>query len=129
MRVFTWDGGDVPVDSRDNPTMVQITLKKSKTDQCGKTGMDICPVAAILNYIVVQAINPRTILRNARWPSNGQTEFRDRSLEGNSKAKVINGLPADQYTGHSFHYKWPLTLGELTPSGGSQECPQEIFIP
>lgn len=50
--------GDVAVDSM-APTMVRVHLKKSKTDQfgdgadivLGKTGLTLCPVAAILSYI------------------------------------------------------------------------------
>ena len=54
--------GDVAVDSHQNPSMVQIHLKRSKCDQfgagsdivVGRTGEDVCPVTAILEYIATR---------------------------------------------------------------------------
>ena len=54
--------GDVAVDDRANPGMVQIHLKQSKTDQfrkgfdiiLGRTNTILCPVAALLAYIAVR---------------------------------------------------------------------------
>ena len=51
--------GDVATDNVQDPSMVQVHLKHSKTDQLGrgadiiigKTGGEICPVAAVLGYI------------------------------------------------------------------------------
>ena len=53
---------DIAIDKRDNPSLIQIHLKVSKTDQerkglsifIGKTGDDICPVAALTAYLVTQ---------------------------------------------------------------------------
>ena len=47
---------DVAIDSRTSPTIIQVTIKQSKTDpfrvscklRLGKTGTDICPISAIL---------------------------------------------------------------------------------
>ena len=52
--------GDVFVDSRDNPTMVSVRLRRSKSDpfgagvtiHLGRTGDRICPVLAMLDYLV-----------------------------------------------------------------------------
>lgn len=54
--------GDVAVDNVEDPKMVQISLKHSKTDQFGqgsKTYLgriknDLCPVAAILTYLALR---------------------------------------------------------------------------
>ena len=51
--------GDVAMDSLANPRMVQFHLRRSKCDQAGKgadvvvgkTGSDVCPVTAVLEYI------------------------------------------------------------------------------
>ena len=51
--------GDVAVDDRTNPRMIQIHLKTSKCDQFGQgtdvnvgvTGMDICPVSTLSQYM------------------------------------------------------------------------------
>ena len=53
---------DILIDKRDNPSLIQIHLKVSKTDQerkgvsifIGKTGDDICPVAALTAYLAIQ---------------------------------------------------------------------------
>ena len=53
---------DIAIDKRDSPSLVQIHLKVSKTDQerkgvsifVGKIGDDICPVAALTAYLATQ---------------------------------------------------------------------------
>ena len=50
---------DVVVNDRDNPTILQVHLKTSKTDPfrsgvdvfVRKTGNDLCPVTAMVNYL------------------------------------------------------------------------------
>ena len=50
---------DVAVDSREGPQVIRITIKQSKTDPfrkgidlyIGRTGNDLCPVAALLSYL------------------------------------------------------------------------------
>lgn len=54
--------GDVAVDDYQQPSVISIFLKQSKTDQdkagvrlyVGRTYQDICPVAAVLVYLVVR---------------------------------------------------------------------------
>ena len=58
--------GDVRVDSTVNPSFVEVTLKASKTDPfrhgvsvyLGRTDSDLCPVAAVLGYIVSRGTAP-----------------------------------------------------------------------
>ena len=53
---------DVAVDSHNNPTMVRVHLKQSKTDPfrhgvdvfLGRTDATLCPVSAILAYCAVR---------------------------------------------------------------------------
>ena len=66
--------GDVAVDNQANPTMVRIHLKQSKTDQAGngahivlgKTGLELCPVAALLGYIAKRGAQPGPFFRDSR---------------------------------------------------------------
>ena len=54
--------GDMAVDSPPAPTMVRFHLRQSKTDQfgpgvdiiLGRTGCDLCPVAAVLGYVAAR---------------------------------------------------------------------------
>jgi len=61
---------DVAVDDHEHPTMVQLSLKSSKTDPfwrgvqivIGSTQDDLCPVAALLAYLAVQGGSPGPLL-------------------------------------------------------------------
>ena len=98
--------GDVAVDAPDNPQMVRCHLKQSKTDQLGRgvdvvlgrTGLELCPVAAVLSYIVRHGSQPGPFfLTTAGAPLVKQefvSEFR--------KILAAVGLPAEDYAGHSF---------------------------
>jgi hypothetical protein len=103
-RHLAW--GDVAVDDQTNPQMIRIHLKQSKTDQFGKgvdiilgrTGKDLCPVAALLGFIA------------ARGDRAGPF-FIDPSLQPLVKSRFVRelrnllaslGLPQDHFAGHSF---------------------------
>ena len=53
---------DITIDSRTSPTVIQVTIKQSKTDPfrvgcklcLGKTGTHICPIDAILPYLALR---------------------------------------------------------------------------
>ena len=57
---------DVSVDDPDHPTIVQLSIKQSKTDPfrqgvkiyLGTTGNTLCPVTALLNYLAVRGKQP-----------------------------------------------------------------------
>ena len=61
---------DVTADSQTNPTMVQLTLKKSKTDPfrqgvnivLGATCNDLCPVQALFAYLRMRGGAPGALL-------------------------------------------------------------------
>ena len=86
--------------------MVRCHLKQSKTDQLGRgvdvvlgrTGLELCPVAAVLSYIVRRGSQPGPFfLTTAGVPLVKQEfvgEFR--------KILAAVGLPAEDYAGHSF---------------------------
>lgn len=97
---------DIAIDSRESPTLVQVNIKQSKTDPfrkgvrlcLGKTGLDICPVDAILAYIRV------------RWSRPGPLfVYRDgsyltRQRFGGAFAKALSkaGIDDRGFTTHSF---------------------------
>ena len=59
----------IALDDKDTPTVIQVTIKQSKADPfrqgvdlynaiIGKTGKDICPVCAIIPYLVIRGAKP-----------------------------------------------------------------------
>ena len=58
--------GDVAIDCSENPQMLKIHLKKSKTDQLekvvdvytGKTACSLCPLNACLQYMMARGTEP-----------------------------------------------------------------------
>ena len=98
--------GEVAVDSRENPAMVRIHLKRSKCDQVGagadiilgRTGQSLCPVTAIINYITIRGSEPGLFfqLPQARVVTKSWFVDQIRSI-----LSAI-GLPQHLYAGHSF---------------------------
>ena len=98
--------GDMAIDNHQAPRMVKFHLRQSKTDQLGRgvdiiigrTGCEICPVAALLSYAVIRGTQPGPFfLKSTNRPLLKQafvTEIR-------SILSTL-GFPADQYAGHSF---------------------------
>jgi len=68
---------DVAVDDHEHPTMVQLSLKSSKTNPfwrgvqivIGSTQDDLCPVTALLAYLAVQGGSPGPLLPAGRAQS------------------------------------------------------------
>ena len=98
--------GDVSVNDQAAPTVVKIHLKQSKTDQAGKgfdvilgrTGRELCPVAAVLGFIAVGGNRPGPffVMTGAKPLTKARfiTELRANL--------VVLGVPQDHYAGHSF---------------------------
>lgn len=99
---------DVAVDNHHNPTLLSIHLKKSKTDQekvgitlyVGRTHQEICPVAAVLAFLVVR-----------RKKSQGGPLFMEEAGTPLSRRKLVAwlrttlqvaGIEAAHFSGHSF---------------------------
>ena len=99
--------GDIAIDSRDNPSMVQVWLRKSKCDQFGKgahiilgnTGTRLCPVLAILKYTAARKNQPQGpfFLLSSGVPAT-------KAWFTNQIRATLQGLgfPQDDYAGHSF---------------------------
>lgn len=107
---------DVAVDERANPSMVRIHLMHSKTDPfrhgvdiyLGRTGRDLCPVAALLAFMAVRPAVDGPLFVFA----NGTPLTRDRLVEAVRHALQQAGVPAAGYSGHSFRIGAATTAAE-----------------
>ena len=96
---------DITVDDIENPQSVAVRIKQSKTDPfrqgvsivLSRTGLPLCPVAALLAYLVVRGNSegPLFLLR-------GQPLTRPKLVLELRKALAAAGLQPDKYAGHSF---------------------------
>lgn len=98
--------GDVAVDDRLAPTMVQVHLKKAKCDQfgtgsdivLGRTGSPLCPVTAIVQYIESRGDRPGPFFLNASQETITKPWF----ISQIRAILTSIGLPQHHYAGHSF---------------------------
>ena len=98
--------GDVAVDNRQAPKMVQIHLKKSKTQQVGPgvdvvvgtTGSPLCPVTAIVNYISERGSQPGPFFLNPDKSALTKSQFVSRFRA----TLQLLGFPQNDFAGHSF---------------------------
>ena len=99
---------DVAVDDAPNPAVLQIKIKQSKTDpfrrgvylNVGRTGSNLCAVAAMLDYLSVRGMSPcrpSVSVKDGRVLSHQL--FVEAVCDGLRKA----GIDQDKYCGHSFH--------------------------
>ena len=101
---FLW--GDMAVDNAVELRMLRFRLHQSKTDQfgrgvdvvLGKTGCDLCPVAAVLGYVSTRGNQQGPFfLKSTNRPLPKQ-EF----IKEIRRVLAVLGLPDHQYAGHSF---------------------------
>ena len=98
---------DVATDNRENPTMVQITLKTSKTDPfrkgvnivIGATDNDLCPVQALFSYLRMRGGAPGPLLMLKDGSRLTRSYFVSRIRAALSALGYCN---TSQYSGHSF---------------------------
>lgn len=97
---------DVAIDSASDPTMVQIRIKGSKTDQLrkgttivvGRTKSPICPVKALLAYIAARGCQPGPLFRHKNGSPLTRQQFVERLRSTLGKA----GVEYSRFSGHSF---------------------------
>ena len=98
--------GDITVDSQENPRTVKIHLRKSKCKQfgsgadiiLGRTHTALCPVAAVLSYIVVCPMDPGPLFLRTEGRMITKAWY-----VGEIRSILAGlGLPQHQYAGHSF---------------------------
>lgn len=98
--------GDVALDDLENPAVVRVHIKASKTDPfrlgvfvfIGKTDNNRCPVAAIAAYLAVRGRADGPFFR---WTS-GLPLSREAFVKGIRKALSASGMDVSGYSGHSF---------------------------
>ena len=98
---------DVSVDDKHNPSVMCIRIKASKTDPfrqgcnvfMGKTGKALCPVAAMLAYLVVRQGGAEGPLFKF---ADGRPLTRERFVDNIRVALVAAGIDSAPYSGHSF---------------------------
>ena len=97
---------DVAVDNLANPEVIRVFIKQSKTDPfrkgihlfMGRTRSDICPVKALLNYLVLRGKKEGPLFL---FP-NGSYLTRQRLVVAVREALRKAGLDPAKYSGHSF---------------------------
>ena len=97
---------DISVNSHTNPSIIRVTIKKSKTDQFGtgayiflaRTNSDLCPVTALIDYL---ALRPTT-----KGPmfafEDGSYLSRSKLVQSLNCSLVAAGIDPQFYKGHSF---------------------------
>ena len=98
--------GDIAVDNPASPTVVGVSIKQSKTDPfrqgvnlfLGKTSTDLCPVAALLNYLVVRGSEPGSLFHF----KDGQVLTRQHFVEAVKAALHHAGVDRSKYNSYSF---------------------------
>ena len=97
---------DVSVDSRSAPSVVSVRLRRAKTDPfgegvsiyLGRTNTDLCPVVAMLNYMVARP--------SAQGPlfvhHDGSPLLKQQFIAGVKRALGKAGIDPSGYSGHSF---------------------------
>ena len=86
---------------------MEVTLRRSKTDPFGAgitlhlsaTGCNLCPVAALLGYLVVQPPSPGPLFIF----EDGSTLSRPRLIRAVKEALRLAGVNNSHYSGHNFH--------------------------
>ena len=97
---------DVAVDSLENPGVLQVCIKGSKTDQLrqkmaivvGITSSHICPVKAVLAYIACRGFKPGPLFCHLDGSSLTRSQLVSRLRATLTKAAV----KYDNFSGHSF---------------------------
>ena len=97
---------DVAIDNPGKPGVIRIRVKQSKTDPfrkgmdlyIGRTENDLCPVAALLQYLVYRGDKrgPLFMFQDCRFLT------RQRFVDGVRSAIREAGVDDSQYCGHSF---------------------------
>ena len=98
--------GDLALDHASSPSALHITIKRSKTDPfrhgvdlwVGKTGSDLCPVAAVLDYLKARGsrVGPLFVF------ADGRLLTRQRFIDRVRSALGAAGIDQSKYCSHNF---------------------------
>ena len=108
---------DLTIDSRDSPSVLQVHIKQSKANPfckgvrlvLGKTDADVCPLKAILPYMVIRGNTPGPFFLMA------DRQLLTRQVFHNHSSNFLRqlGLPAADYNTHSFRIGAATTAKEV----------------
>ena len=114
--------GDIAVDDSRRPSFLRITIKQSKTDPfrkgvdlfVGRTGSDLCPVAAVLDFLQVRGMSPGPLFLF----EDGRPLTRQRFVVLVRDALRKARIDQSKYCGHSFR------IGAATTAAakGMEDC-------
>lgn len=98
--------GDVTLDLRSSPKLVQVKIKASKTDPfrqgisifLGITNNELCPVAAMAAYLASRGDAPSPFFQF----NNGEPLTRELLVKHLREALTNAGIDASKFSGHSF---------------------------
>lgn len=97
---------DVAVDNLQQPSLIQLSLKGSKTDQTrrgislfvGRTNNELCPVAAMLAYLAIRGFDRGPLFQT----EDGQPLTRAKLVCLLRATLAAAGIDPTCYSGHSF---------------------------
>ena len=97
---------DISVDNPDNPRVIRITIKQSKTDPfckgvdlyVGRTFTDLCPVSSLLNYLIIRNTTDGPLFQFR----DGRPLTRQRLVTAVREALQQAGIDQSKYCSHSF---------------------------
>ena len=114
--------GDLTLDNATQPSLVRVNIKQSKTDPfrkgvylyLGRTGTDLCPVAALLDFLQARGTAPGMLFTF----EDGRLLTRQRFVDLVRDALQKAGVPREKYCGHSFR------IGAATTAAarGVEDC-------
>ena len=98
--------GDIWVDKHENPSMLQVLIKCSKTDPyrlgvtlyIGATNTELCPVAAVIEYLLARGSKEGPLFI---W-QDGCYLTRQSFVQAVREALSMAGMEAKNYASHSF---------------------------
>ena len=98
--------GDIAFDRRTRPTLIRVSIKKSKTDPfrngvdlfVGRTDSDLCPVAAVCSYLERRGFGPGPLFRF----QDGRFLTRERFVGLLRDGLCRAGIDDKKYCSHSF---------------------------
>ena len=113
---------DIAIDDLKNPLVLRVTIKQSKTDPfrrgvslyVGRTGMDLCPVSAMLSYLELRGGKPGPLfLFQSQKPLT-----RPRFVNAVRDSLKKTGPDEDKYCSHSFR----IGAATTAASKGMEDC-------
>ena len=111
---------DVAADHPSTPSIISLLIKRSKTDPAGqgvkvfigRTGDDLCPVQALLDYLKVRGDAPGALF----WWQDGSPLSKMRFVSAIWQALSAANLPAEDFGGHSLRIGATTTAAYLYDS-------------